>query len=157
MQFTITAQDVRDFILILVSILNTAVCIHFFIKSSKLRRSRQEFRKSWMHLHDGMKHMARERLLFDNAVKAHVEAVPGDLRCAIYFSQSKTGLQMSAYHQQEICNLTTWAEGPGKDIVTMLADGLQRVERQQAGIIPILQVMLDERRDALRQEKAAKL
>lgn len=157
MQFTITAEDIFKIITVLLFTVNIALLVGVIMKHFKLKRSQREYAKNWMSMHQHQQYIARDRILFDKPLKAHRDACPDDVKCALYFMSTQNGMNLSAYHRAQISQLQSWSDGPGKELVTMLADGLTAIESTTAGIIPILQVMLDERRDALLQQAADKL
>lgn len=140
----------------LVALLNALLLLSLFTSGGLLLHMEYKKRKSLKMLRaqwSAFPHVVREHLrsqnLFSKPLGSHTELYPKDVRTVITLIDGGNEFSALCFNEAGLQDLTSWSEGVGLDLTKALAKGVAEIEKSRPGLIPVLQVMLDEQRDKM--------
>lgn len=150
MQITVSVLDLVQYLIwLLMAGSSIAVLVSLYFQ----RKAKKKLRAQWMGAGPLAHTHIRYSRFMQEPLRIHQEQCPNDLHCMFVMVRSASGVDPMVMHKDGVRDLKTWSEGAGLDLCTLVADTLAAYEQHLPGMIPVVQVMLDERKDKLRQEE----
>lgn len=144
MQITITLESLVFWLMIL----STLVVNGWLFRLKWMQKKEKErVQKGFATANPLMRWNKRFQTLFAEGIHNHAHVAADDLRCMISIMKHKEGVDQPFFLNEGSHTISDWTTGNGREMIEMIRDGFENVERARPGFIRVLQVLLDEARD----------